>query len=67
MSKRPPGQLPDVMCAKRNCISLSIKDKVEVLNGTDSAIYNMNENSDNYSDNNHENFSVEAKISVTER
>jgi len=66
MSKRPHGKLSDVMCAKRNCISLSIKDKVDVLNGIDSAICNMNENSDNYSDNNQDNFSVQAKISVTE-
>jgi hypothetical protein len=28
MSKRPPGKLSDVMHAKRNCMSLSIKDKV---------------------------------------
>jgi hypothetical protein len=51
MSKRPPGKLSDMMHAKRNCISLSVKEKVEVLNGTDSVICNIsvNDNSENYS------------------
>jgi hypothetical protein len=38
MSKSPPGKLSDMMCVKWNCISLSVKEKEEVLNGTDSAI-----------------------------
>ena len=47
--------------------TFSIKEKVQVLNGTDSAVCNIgvNEKSDNYSDDK-ESFSVEAKISVTE-
>jgi hypothetical protein len=38
MLKKPPGKLSDVKCVKRNCISLSKKEKVELLNGPDSAI-----------------------------
>jgi hypothetical protein len=68
MSKRPPGRLSDVMCATMKCMSLSIKNKVGLLNGIDTEIHNIgvNENSESYGDNNQENFSVEAKISLTE-
>jgi hypothetical protein len=68
MSKRHPERPQDVMCAKRKCMSLSIRDKAGLLHGIDSEIHNtsMNKNSEHYSNNNQENFSVEAKISLTE-